>query len=113
MSRRAILLVGGRGTRLAPLTNNPPKSMLQVAGILLLTAALFLLERLVVGMKAWVVNKGKRRRRSSIGCRRRNKAGILISYIVCSWARGQAVMKRCEGAGRSNREEDEEQKEGG
>ena len=33
VSRRAILLVGGRGTRLAPLTNNTPKPMLQVAGI--------------------------------------------------------------------------------
>jgi mannose-1-phosphate guanylyltransferase len=34
MSKRsAILLVGGRGTRLAPLTNNTPKPMLQVAGV--------------------------------------------------------------------------------
>ena len=33
MNRSAILLVGGRGTRLAPLTNNTPKPMLQVAGI--------------------------------------------------------------------------------
>jgi len=34
MSKRsAILLVGGRGTRLAPLTNNTPKPMLQVVGI--------------------------------------------------------------------------------
>ena len=32
-NRSAILLVGGRGTRLAPLTNNTPKPMLQVAGI--------------------------------------------------------------------------------
>ena len=32
-SRSAILLVGGRGTRLAPLTNNTPKPMLQVAGV--------------------------------------------------------------------------------
>ena len=31
--RSAILLVGGRGTRLAPLTNNTPKPMLQVAGV--------------------------------------------------------------------------------
>jgi len=31
--RGAILLVGGRGTRLAPLTNNTPKPMLQVAGV--------------------------------------------------------------------------------
>ena len=31
--RSAILLVGGRGTRLAPLTNNVPKPMLQVAGV--------------------------------------------------------------------------------
>ena len=31
-NRSAILLVGGRGTRLAPLTNNTPKPMLQVAG---------------------------------------------------------------------------------
>jgi len=29
-NRSAILLVGGRGTRLAPLTNNTPKPMLQV-----------------------------------------------------------------------------------
>ena len=33
VSRSAILLVGGRGTRLAPLTNNTPKPMLQVAGV--------------------------------------------------------------------------------
>jgi len=34
MSKRsAILLVGGRGTRLAPLTNNTPKPMLQVVGV--------------------------------------------------------------------------------
>jgi len=33
VNRSAILLVGGRGTRLAPLTNNTPKPMLQVAGI--------------------------------------------------------------------------------
>lgn len=32
-NRSAILLVGGRGTRLAPLTNNTPKPMLQVAGV--------------------------------------------------------------------------------
>ena len=32
-NRSAILLVGGRGTRLAPLTNNTPKPMLQVAGL--------------------------------------------------------------------------------
>jgi mannose-1-phosphate guanylyltransferase len=32
-TRSAILLVGGRGTRLAPLTNNTPKPMLQVAGV--------------------------------------------------------------------------------
>lgn len=32
-NRSAILLVGGRGTRLAPLTNNIPKPMLQVAGV--------------------------------------------------------------------------------
>ena len=32
-NRSAILLVGGRGTRLAPLTNNNPKPMLQVAGV--------------------------------------------------------------------------------
>ena len=32
-NRSAILLVGGRGTRLAPLTNNSPKPMLQVAGV--------------------------------------------------------------------------------
>lgn len=32
-NRCAILLVGGRGTRLAPLTNNTPKPMLQVAGV--------------------------------------------------------------------------------
>ena len=33
VGRSAILLVGGRGTRLAPLTNNTPKPMLQVAGV--------------------------------------------------------------------------------
>lgn len=33
IKRSAILLVGGRGTRLAPLTNNTPKPMLQVAGV--------------------------------------------------------------------------------
>ena len=32
-NRSAILLVGGRGTRLAPLTNNTPKPMLQVVGV--------------------------------------------------------------------------------
>jgi mannose-1-phosphate guanylyltransferase len=32
-NRSAILLVGGRGTRLAPLTNTIPKPMLQVAGV--------------------------------------------------------------------------------
>jgi len=32
-NRSAILLVGGRGTRLAPLTKNTPKPMLQVAGV--------------------------------------------------------------------------------
>ena len=32
-NKSAILLVGGRGTRLAPLTNNTPKPMLQVAGV--------------------------------------------------------------------------------
>ena len=32
-NRSAILLVGGRGTRLVPLTNNTPKPMLQVAGV--------------------------------------------------------------------------------
>ena len=32
-NRSAILLVGGRGTRLAPLTNDTPKPMLQVAGV--------------------------------------------------------------------------------
>jgi len=32
-TRSAILLVGGRGTRLAPLTNSTPKPMLQVAGV--------------------------------------------------------------------------------
>ncbi|MFZ4063587.1 MAG: sugar phosphate nucleotidyltransferase [Candidatus Nanopelagicaceae bacterium] len=32
-NRSAILLVGGRGTRLAPLTNSTPKPMLQVAGV--------------------------------------------------------------------------------
>jgi len=32
-NRSAILLAGGRGTRLAPLTNNTPKPMLQVAGV--------------------------------------------------------------------------------
>jgi len=32
-NRSAILLVGGRGTRLATLTNNTPKPMLQVAGV--------------------------------------------------------------------------------
>jgi mannose-1-phosphate guanylyltransferase len=32
-TKSAILLVGGRGTRLAPLTNNTPKPMLQVAGV--------------------------------------------------------------------------------
>ena len=33
INRSAILLVGGRGTRLAPLTNDTPKPMLQVAGV--------------------------------------------------------------------------------
>ncbi len=33
VNRSAILLVGGRGTRLQPLTNNTPKPMLQVAGV--------------------------------------------------------------------------------
>ena len=33
VGRSASLLVGGRGTRLAPLTNNTPKPMLQVAGV--------------------------------------------------------------------------------
>ena len=33
VGRSAILLVGGRGTRLAPLTNNTPTPLLQVAGV--------------------------------------------------------------------------------
>lgn len=32
MINKAILLVGGKGTRLAPLTNNVPKPMLRIAG---------------------------------------------------------------------------------
>jgi mannose-1-phosphate guanylyltransferase len=32
MVTKGILLVGGKGTRLAPLTNNTPKPMLRVAG---------------------------------------------------------------------------------
>jgi len=40
LSTSAILLVGGKGTRLAPITNQTPKPMLLVAGVHLLSTKL-------------------------------------------------------------------------